>query len=59
MSLRTFGWLCAREGAFLLLRESCFINDPRRLRFMLMRMPLDQVRSMTRSARDVNPYRES
>lgn len=59
ISLRTFGWLCAREAAYSLLAPS--FTDAARpwLRLSLCRSTLAQVRWATRRALQANPYREN
>jgi len=57
ISLRTFGWLCARQAMYQLWPPPATYRDAQVLRLMLMRVPLGVLRGMAAPHLLRNPYR--
>jgi hypothetical protein len=59
ISLRTFGWLCARQAAYQLFPPQATARQTELLRLALLRLPLDALRRMARPFLAQNPNREN
>lgn len=58
ISLRTFGWLCARQAMYQLLPAPVTVSDAKFLRLALLRLPLGALRGFARPYLAANPRRE-